>query len=71
MHMPLFSDIPSLPSLSPPQRKFGWKYQKRPGVEYLLSQLFDFYEIVIFTSDIPMVINSLKHSSTCIAILKV
>jgi import inner membrane translocase subunit TIM50 len=35
-------------------RKHGWTYQKRPGVEYFLTQLFDFYEIVIFTSDIPM-----------------
>ena len=37
------------------QRRHGWTYQKRPGVEYFLSHLFDFYEIVIFTSDIPMV----------------
>jgi import inner membrane translocase subunit TIM50 len=35
-------------------RKHGWTYQKRPGVEYFLGHLFDFYEIVIFTSDIPM-----------------
>ena len=33
------------------QRTTGWRYQKRPGVDALLVQLFDLYEIVIFTTD--------------------
>ena len=47
------------------QRRHGWTYQKRPGVEYFLSHLFDFYEIVIFTSDIPMV-GSTYYIPVCI-----
>ena len=42
-----------------PQRKSGWKYQKRPGVDALLLQLFEFYEIVVFTSETAMSGNSL------------
>lgn len=37
------------------KRKVGWKYQKRPGVDALLLSLFDYYEIVIFTSEAAMV----------------
>lgn len=33
------------------QRGYGWKYQKRPGVDALLVKLFDLYEIVTFTSE--------------------
>lgn len=37
------------------KRSVGWKYQKRPGVDALLVGLFDFYEIVVFTSETAMV----------------
>ena len=37
------------------QRNVGWKYQKRPGVDALLASLFDYYEIVVFTSEAAMV----------------
>ncbi|KAL5463246.1 hypothetical protein EMCRGX_G032126 [Ephydatia muelleri] len=33
------------------ERGYGWKYQKRPGVDALLVKLFDLYEIVTFTSE--------------------
>lgn len=36
------------------QRRNGWKYQKRPGVDALLLKLVDFYEIVVFTSESSM-----------------
>ena len=29
----------------------GWKYQKRPKLEYFLNSLVDYYEIVVFTSE--------------------
>ncbi|XP_064402873.1 mitochondrial import inner membrane translocase subunit TIM50-A-like isoform X2 [Halichondria panicea] len=40
-------------------RLSGWKYQKRPGVDALLLQLFEFYEIVVFTSETAINGNSL------------
>ncbi len=41
------------------QRLQGWKYQKRPGVDALLLRLFEFYEIVVFTSETAVSGNSL------------
>lgn len=38
-------------------RRLGWKYQKRPGVDALLVNAFDNYEIVIFTSENAMSAN--------------
>lgn len=35
-------------------RTRGWTYQKRPDVDTLLSQLFELYEIVVFTSENAM-----------------
>ena len=32
------------------QRAHGWRTVKRPGVDYFLSYLSQFYEIVLFTS---------------------
>lgn len=32
------------------QRQHGWRVAKRPGVDYFLAYLSQFYEIVIFTS---------------------
>ena len=32
------------------QRKHGWRTAKRPGVDYFLAYLSQFYEIVIFTT---------------------
>ena len=40
-----------LPPLTPPsQRQHGWRTAKRPGVDYFLAYLSQFYEIVIFTT---------------------
>ena len=33
-------------------RKFGWRYSKRPGVDKFLSTLAQYYEIVLFTPSI-------------------
>jgi import inner membrane translocase subunit TIM50 len=33
-----------------PQRQQGWRTAKRPGVDYFLAYLSQFYEIVIFTT---------------------
>ncbi|SAM01638.1 hypothetical protein [Absidia glauca] len=35
-------------------REHGWRHAKRPGVDYFLSYLSQFYEIVIFTSQPAM-----------------
>ena len=32
------------------QRQHGWRAAKRPGVDYFLAYLSQFYEIVLFTS---------------------
>lgn len=32
------------------QREHGWRTMKRPGIEYFIGYLSQFYEIVIFTS---------------------
>ena len=40
-------------------RTVGWKYQKRPGLDALLMQLFDFYEFVVFTSESAFTANPL------------
>ena len=32
------------------QRQHGWRTAKRPGVDYFLAYLSQFYEIVIFTT---------------------
>ncbi|KAK3560937.1 hypothetical protein QTP86_023129, partial [Hemibagrus guttatus] len=32
----------------------GWRFKKRPGIEYLFQQLAPLYEIVIFTSETGM-----------------
>jgi len=45
-------------------RSVGWKYQKRPGVDALLMQLFDFYELVIFTSE-NAIVSSLRYVAIC------
>jgi import inner membrane translocase subunit TIM50 len=29
----------------------GWMHQKRPGLDSFLNRLFDYYEIVVFTSE--------------------
>ncbi len=35
-------------------RSSGWRIAKRPGAEAFLAYLFNFYEIVVFTSKLPM-----------------
>lgn len=37
------------------ERGYGWKFQKRPGVDAFFVKLFDHFEIVTFTSDNAMV----------------
>lgn len=32
------------------QREHGWRTMKRPGIEYFIGYLSQFYEIVVFTS---------------------
>ena len=32
------------------QREHGWRTAKRPGVDYFLAYMSQFYEIVIFTT---------------------
>jgi len=32
------------------QRQYGWRTAKRPGVDYFLAYLSQFYEIVLFTT---------------------
>jgi len=36
--------------ISHPQRQQGWRTAKRPGVDYFIAYLSQFYEIVIFTT---------------------
>jgi import inner membrane translocase subunit TIM50 len=36
-------------------RKMGWMHQKRPGLDSFLNRLFDYYEIVVFTSENALV----------------
>lgn len=33
----------------------GWRFKKRPGIDYLFQQLAPLYEIVIFTTETGMV----------------
>lgn len=33
-----------------PQREHGWRTMKRPGIEYFIGYLSQFYEVVVFTS---------------------
>lgn len=43
--------VPSLSLLTTCfQRVHGWRTAKRPGVDYFLAYLSQFYEIVLFTS---------------------
>jgi len=32
----------------------GWRFKKRPGIEYFLSQMVGLYEVVIFTKEVGM-----------------
>ena len=32
------------------QRQYGWRTAKRPGVDYFLAYLSQFYEVVLFTT---------------------
>jgi TFIIF-interacting CTD phosphatase-like protein len=38
-----------------PQLATGWRFKKRPGIDYLFQQLAPLYEIVIFTAETGMV----------------
>lgn len=37
------------------QLSTGWRFKKRPGIDYLFQQLMQYYEIVIFTAETGMV----------------
>lgn len=37
------------------QIKYGWKFQKRPGVHAFLNELFSKYELVLYTREYAMV----------------
>ena len=39
----------------------GWRFKKRPGIDYLFQQLAPLYEIVIFTAETGMV-SRLTHT---------
>lgn len=42
--------VRSVADVISPQRQQGWRTAKRPGVDYFLAYLSQFYEIVIFTT---------------------
>lgn len=42
------------------QLSTGWRFKKRPGIDYLFQQLAPLYEIVIFTSETGIV----RHAHT-------
>lgn len=45
-----------------PQLATGWRFKKRPGIDYLFQQLAPLYEIVIFTAETGMVSDiTLQH----------
>lgn len=49
------------------QRDRGWRTFKRPGVDAFLEHMAQFYEIVVYSDQLPMVIPnfpSLKRAST-------
>ena len=43
------------------QRQYGWRTAKRPGVDYFLAYLSQFYEIVLFTTQHNYVTISFEH----------
>ena len=56
---------------SPPlQRQHGWRTAKRPGVDYFLAYVSQFYEVVIFTSQHSYVSGSddemLSRANVCL-----
>lgn len=46
------------------QLSTGWRFKKRPGIDYLFQQLAPLYEIVIFTAETGMVRAASTHSHT-------
>ena len=46
------------------QRQHGWRTAKRPGVDYFIAYLSQFYEIVIFTTQHHYVRNNLLPEYT-------
>lgn len=46
------------------QRQHGWRTAKRPGVDYFIAYLSQFYEIVIFTTQHHYVRNPLLPEHT-------
>ncbi|KAK1390209.1 Mitochondrial import inner membrane translocase subunit TIM50 [Heracleum sosnowskyi] len=53
------------------KRERGWRTFKRPGVDAFLEHLSQFYEIVLYTDQLPVYVESVverldpKHSITC------
>ena len=56
--------------LTPLQRQHGWRTAKRPGVDYFLAYVSQFYEVVIFTSQHSYVSGSddemLSRANVCL-----
>lgn len=49
------------------QLSTGWRFKKRPGIDYLFQQLAPLYEIVIFTSETGLV--SARPASVALRLL--
>lgn len=52
------------------QRQHGWRTAKRPGVDYFIAYLSQFYEIVIFTTQPYYVRPSLVGECTLLILIK-
>lgn len=46
------------------QLSTGWRFKKRPGIDYLFQQLAPLYEIIIFTTETGMVSNANTDQSS-------
>ena len=51
------------------QRQYGWRTAKRPGVDYFLAYISQFYEVVIFTSQ-PYYVSDPTYNSRHFFIIK-
>uniref|UniRef100_A0A8C2GUW8 Mitochondrial import inner membrane translocase subunit TIM50 n=1 Tax=Cyprinus carpio TaxID=7962 RepID=A0A8C2GUW8_CYPCA len=47
----------------------GWRFKKRPGIDYLFQQLTPLYEIVIFTSETGMDVSCLNRDSSKVIVV--
>ncbi|MGH0148413.1 UNVERIFIED_CONTAM: hypothetical protein FKN15_014143 [Acipenser sinensis] len=47
----------------------GWRFKKRPGIEYLFQQLAPLYESVIFTAETGMDVSCLNRDSSKVVVV--